>query len=1001
MASNFDPFEAEASENNPLTDIDPDLNFFNDFSPSQSSYFSDIPPTLNFDMSLLHVNVRSLPKNNDTFMAYLESLAVKFDVIALSETWLSPENCHLPYISHQYNHIYNTRNHRAGGGVSLFIDKKYTFVQIADLTISNESMECIFTQINPLTPTTNPIVIGCVYRPPNTDIPTFLTHLTDILQHPKIQNKTCYILGDFNFNLLNHDSHSPTADFINTFFTANYIPLITKPTRITQHSSTLLDNIFTNSTNFHNTHSGILISDVTDHLPVFHLLNSSTSSHNKCAASHQPKPLINTRTLSNMNRSLLTTDWTTITTIEDPSQAYTQFIDAITEAYHEHIPLHLTHNKKSHKPWISRALLTSVKRKNKLYSIYLKHKTDRTLNYYKRYKNTLTKLIAAAKKQYYTNRIHSAQTNARKIWSTIKELITNNSQNPQTDHFVIDGQHVSNPTQIADAFNTFFTNIGPSLSSKIPHSDTDPLSLLQTNTTIPSIFFSPTSDQEITNIVNQLKPASPGYDMINTRILKHILPTITNPLTHIINISLLHGQVPDQLKIAKVVPIYKANDTTLVSNYRPISVLPIFSKIFEKVIATRLETHLTNNNILAPTQFGFRKHHSTQHAITIFTEKLYDSLNKHHTSIATFLDLSKAFDTINHSILLSKLAVYGIRGTPLQWFNSYLTNRKQYVTYKHTKSSTRSITCGVPQGSILGPILFILYINDLPKQSNILHYLLYADDTNLLITGKDLPNTIQILNNELNNIHTWLQVNKLSINLSKTNYMIFTNSKLPQHLPPIKINNTDITLVTRTKFLGITIDDKLNWKPHIALIKNKISKHIGIFYRLRHAVPKHILQTLYNSFILPHLSYGITSWGNTYPTHLKTLTTLQKKIIRLITFSHYRTHTPPLFKQLKILPLTSLYNYYLSLFAYKTTHLTVPTPIHEILTTRDNTHSYATRSTQHLPIFFHLHRISKMGVKYNLSRYYNNLPETIKHSTSYFVFKKKLKLFLLNQITSS
>jgi hypothetical protein len=679
-------------------------------------------------------------------------------------------------------------------------------------------------------------------------------------------------------------------------------------------------------------------------------------------------------------------------------QAYTQFICKITQAYNQNIPVISTRKQRANKPWISDLLLSSIKRKNKLYTIYLKYKNQTSFHYYKQYKNTLTKAITAAKKKYYSDQILSAQTNARKIWKIIKEIIANQTQNIASNQFTIDGQSVTDPKQIADKFNTYFTNIGPSLSQQIPPSGIDPISQMHANPNTPSIFFAPASAEEITNIVHKLKNASPGYDHINARILKHILATIIHPLTHIINLSLTHGEVPDEIKIAKVVPIFKANDPTQINNYRPISVLPIFSKIFEKVVSSRLETHLTNNNILSPSQFGFRKSHSTQHAVSIFTEQVYSAFNIHHTAIATFLDLSKAFDTIDHPILLSKLPSYGIRGIPLHWFQSYLSNRTQYVTFKNQNSSTNTITCGVPQGSILGPILFLLYINDLPKQSNVLHSTLYADDTNLLISGKNLTQTIHLLNQELNKIHSWLQTNKLSINLTKTNYIIFSTNKGHPNLPCVKINNTPITQVHQSKFLGITIDSKLTWKPHIELIKSKISKQIGILCRIRHSVPHFILKTLYNSLILPHLSYGILTWGKTYPTHLNSLIILQKKIIRIISFSQYLAHTPPLFKNLKILPIDKLYKYYLALFAFKYINLTVPTSIHELLDTPDHTHTHNTRSSEHLQLYFHHHRVSKMGLKYNMSRFYNSLPIPLLHNHSYSSFKFQIKLFLLSEI---
>jgi len=246
------------------------------------------------------------------------------------------------------------------------------------------------------------------------------------------------------------------------------------------------------------------------------------------------------------------------------------------------------------------------------------------------------------------------------------------------------------------------------------------------------------------------------------------------------NLSISSGVCPNSLKIAKVIPIYKKDDSALVSNYRPISLLPSISKILEKIVHKRLYNFLNSNNLLIPNQYGFRKSHSTDYALIKLYDKIIHSLsNKEHT-FGIFMDLSKAFDTINHEILINKLHNYGIRGTSLAWFKDYLKNRKQYVVYESEKSQELNITCGVPQGSILGPLLFILYINDIVKSSQLLTFIIFADDTNILYSHKDLNTAISTLNNELSKIQLWFKCNKLSLNIRKTNFMYFRNVHSPQ-----------------------------------------------------------------------------------------------------------------------------------------------------------------------------------------------------------------------------
>ena len=303
-------------------------------------------------------------------------------------------------------------------------------------------------------------------------------------------------------------------------------------------------------------------------------------------------------------------------------------------------------------------------------------------------------------------------------------------------------------------------------------------------------------------------------------------------------------------------------------------------------------------------------------AVTQFTEKVYDIIENRKFAIATFLDLSKAFDLVNHSFLLQKLTHYGIRGIANDWINSYLENRKQFVHYNNTQSSMLNITCGVPQGSILGPLLFILYINDMNEQTqdSTLHYTLYADDTNLLISGDNITDTTQRLNTHLNTLHQWFTSNHLFINISKTNYIIFTKkSSVARHNFEINLNNHTINRVHQAKFLGVITDSNLNWQHHISHIKSKISKVIGILYRTRQKISTKLLISLYNALILPHLTYCITIWGKTFKKYTNEIILIQKKILRIIArlhpshIQHLYLHATTFFISITFTPITHFY----------------------------------------------------------------------------------------------
>ena len=329
----------------------------------------------------------------------------------------------------------------------------------------------------------------------------------------------------------------------------------------------------------------------------------------------------------------------------------------------------------------------------------------------------------------------------------------------------------------------------------------------------------------------------------------------------------------------------------------------------------RLAAFVNKENILYDYQFGVRSGHSTVQAVMLITDKIQRAIEDHQHSCGLFLDFSKAFDTVNHTILIRKLEKYGIRGIVKEWFKSYLCSRKQFVSVGSTSSEEQTISCGVQQGSVLGPLLFLLYINDFKNCSNILDFHLFADDTNAFYSNKSLLDIESTINNQLINVNNWLSSNKLSLNVDKTNFVIF-HPPQKRNVTQIKlyINHKLIKQVQSLKYLGVYLDSNLNWKSQIQYLSKKIKRSIRVLSKIRYYVNINILIQLYYSLIYPFLTYAITIWGNTYESTLKQILILQKKAIRIITFSDFKEHTLPLFRELKILRLTDLFFFHNALF---------------------------------------------------------------------------------------
>ena len=482
--------------------------------------------------------------------------------------------------------------------------------------------------------------------------------------------------------------------------------------------------------------------------------------------------------------------------------------------------------------------------------------------------------------------------------------------------------------------------------------------------------------------------------------MKNIKESIKTPLTHICNKSFSSGLFPSELKIANVVPIFKSGDEMVFSNYRPVSVLPVFSKLLERLMYNRLISFINENKLLYDYQFGFQKGKSTYMAMVMLIDKISDALDRGDCVIGVFLDFSKAFDTVDHKILLQKLNIYGIKNVPLQWFESYLSERTQYVTYNSVKSTREKVNCGVPQGSILGPLLFLLYINDLSSVSEYCYSVLFADDTNVFISGENIDVLCSRLNEELECIREWLCCNKLSLNVSKTHYMIFTPRNKIVHDIDVKIHGVSVERVYATKFLGVIIDSKLTWKPHVEYICKKLSKCAGIIAKARRKLHRSSLITLYYSFAYPYFIYCNHVWGNNYASTLEKIKIIQKRLIRTITCSPYRAHTAPLFYANRLLETSDINTYITGTFMYQFVNDNLP-DIFEGFCVRNrdrNVHQYNIRNADELYVPYARLDIRKFSIKISGVKLWNVLPNYIKESSSVDVFKQNLINYVIDNM---
>ena len=1004
----FSPFEINNDENSPMFDIDPDIQYYNSVSKANMqacSYhtedtFNDKISTMNVTpdcLSLLHSNIRSIPKNLNSFEAYLDNLKHKFSVIGLSESWLSDHSVsHYEMLGYKSEHRY--RSNRMGGGVSLYIDTSIEYSIRDDLCQMNDIMESLFIEIdkNNINKDKN-CIIGVIYRPPDTDVKEFNQSINNILSSIQTEKKLAYFLGDYNLDLLSIDKHKGTQDFIDMMYSFSMFPCITKPTRVTSRSATLIDNVFANDVMNENSLNGILYTDVSDHFPVFYIDYS-------CIVPSEPhifkKRIYSQKNIDLFSQSLKRHDWSDIMTLNDPQMAYTCFYNHFYEIYEECFPVRTFKNGyKNRKMWLTEGLKKSIKIKNNMYKRHKRTNNPEHEAEYKKYKNKLNYLLTKSEREHYQTLLKNNANNMKKSWKILKEVINKKKSSSSCSRFVVNNSITTNRKIIADSFNSFFIDIGPNLASKIPNSSKKPEAFMAENIS-NSIFIKPVIEDEVKNIVKNLKESSTGWDSISSKIVKDTYSLFITPLTHIMNLSLLHGVVPTELKIAKVIPLFKSGDPTKFSNYRPVSVLPVFSKVIERLMYTRLLSFINKNKLLYKFQFGFRADHSPQLALVYLIDKISNALENGEYVLGVFLDFSKAFDTVNHSILFDKLNHYGIRGNALQWFRSYLSCRKQFVVYEGCESAHKFITCGVPQGSILGPLLFLIYINDLALVSDKLFALLFADDSNMFLSGRNPDSLIESMNIELEKVIDWLNVNKLSLNIKKTHFIIFRKHRDRILLnKSLKINDIVIDMTVNTKFLGVMIDQNLNFHSHITYIRGKISRTIGILYKSKKIFDKEILKTLYNSFVHPLFCYCVCVWGNIPQSYIDPLIKLQKRAIRVIAGAKKLAHTTPLFKEFKIMNVRNIYIYNSLLIMYKYHQSTLPSIFSSFFTRNNQIHSYNTR--QHSKLHVSKITSAKAAQFFRICgvKMYNYFVTRINFDAKVSPFKKQLKVYILDNDT--
>ena len=615
---------------------------------------------------------------------------------------------------------------------------------------------------------------------------------------------------------------------------------------------------------------------------------------------------------------------------------------------------------------------------------------------YRETRNKVNSLNISLKKKFYKDRISQHSGNMKETWKITNYLLKKRSKSTNINSLNVGNIDIVDKREISNTMNSYFCSVGDELANKIEDCANPMLTgIYAINKCSTKFHFNIIQDQHIRDAMAKIKTSKGfGNDNISGYFLNLALPIISKSLTCLFNMSISQCKFPASWKIARVTPIFKDGDKSAKENYRPISVLPVISRLFEKVIYNQLYSYLNSNGFLSTNQSGFRALHSTLTTLLKNTDDWYSGMDLGKYVGTVFVDLKKAFDTVDHNILLQKLNHYGVQELDLKWFESYLSNRKQFIRIDGVDSSIQNINTGVPQGSCLGPLLFLVYINDLPYSVKNAKVSIYADDTSLALQSENISQLTAALNDDLRNLHLWLKGNKLSLNVAKTQSLLISTKhrqavmKDQAVILALDICNEPVVAAENIKYLGVYIDKSLDWEKHIQEVSKKVSRSLGVIKYCKRFLPFDTLKCLYKSILDPHFRYCCPVWGVAGASEINHLQKLQNRAARIITSSSYDAPSKMLIKQLGWRTIEEIIQYESRVMVYKSVNGLAPQYLQDIFTRNSENPSYELRSTAtdlHIPK--RNTASGQKGFSFRGSKLWNSLSAEIKSAPTLISFK--------------
>jgi hypothetical protein len=803
-----------------------------------------------------------------------------------------------------------------------------------------------------------------------------------------------------NINLL----LKPTRNFLHLLTENNLHTTITTPTRYdpaNEDTATLIDHTLTTRTDTQIT-AGTISPPITDHLPTYTIF-------------HKPITRIQLarKTLSiaayNKNKTKILTDIETAiiatTTNTTPETTTSKIFHNIQTAMQRTIEKYQTTPKRRKNHWLTAQYKQQIQKQHKLYRLRIQQPTPLNIRTHAQYRNKLAKRIKYDKKQSLTKKLEEAKKDPKLCTKILNTIIPKkNTSRTSPTELTYENKTLTDPNQIANALNDHYITIGHKTATTIPQDNDDQIEDNEPNHNTPSFTLQRTTEEIVTKkmkLINRNK-ASDIYT-IKPTILKDLTPFLSPILTTLFNRSIDENEYPDSLKLTKAIELYKAKDKTLPENYRPISLLPIIAKLLDTIINEQLMVHLTKHNIISPTQYAFRPNSNCTLALQTILNNIMKSKKNHKPTLAIYIDLSKAYDTISHEKLIRKLRdEFNFTPATVAFFASYFQNRLQSIHTQHAQSKTQTITHGIPQGSTLSTTFFLLYINNIISTVPNSKVFTYADDTTLVITTETEQELNTLATSELRNLLKYFHQNNLVPNPTKTQFSVFY-PKPTTHPIQLQVHGKQIQETDQAPLLGITVQNNLS---HVRTITNIIRKLQPTIQKFRYAnklLPTRIMKQQYYSLVYPHLIGAISIWGTNKPnsTRLQPLIRTQKKILRILKNLPPRTHTKPILIELELLSIPDLYT--LRVCTEMHSYIYPPKAVNR----PEHNHHYTSTATVHKHRTRHSQQAT-LHPRHDMEHYtkrhtelWNALPSELRQTQELETFKKDLNNFLLTQQKNS